>query len=603
MRTLILSSFALIGMAIVAFAEDSIDRDKLRDELLGIAKRTPACLRDSNGLPQRVVITRNGTELFAEPKEGAKSIRSVGLYDRLYLYVKDPGTGFHRVGLDPWDESPTGWVPASFCLAWDNNEILFLNGDSVPTDVDRLFVWASEEDAREGKPEKAVYEEVVDRERAKVGDLFFPVLKKDRSETLYQIGFLFGGDQGGRDRFGKPLTEADKQRISENVLVINVVIVIDATGSMTPYIEEVKRQATKIVDELQDKALLTELGSELPIKLTVKFSLVAYRDKGDEFEVKTFVPLTNDVTTIQREIASLSATGGGDRPEMVVPAVRHVLTTLPLEQGALNRIILIGDAPPHELDKEILSGLGREAKSKYIAVDSLICGDDQETQASFDIIATSSGGTARKIDESSKLVRMIVEELKARAVGIPVEKELLQQSFTKKQSIQSSARELGLNDNQARRMMKFLTARGADIVSEQGLRQGWVRVRPGSDSRLRLYVYLPRWKLALQLSQLLNLSDSTEVKKKAENAIAVVQQLLGFTAGDKSGAGMSKDGTSAAKRGESVPELSPVTKKGPSAVITENPRVREKIQTLLRYWNNADAWEHDHVWIPVDALP
>ena len=31
--------------------------------------------------------------------------------------------------------------------------------------------------------------------------------------------------------------------------------------------------------------------------------------------------------------------------------------------------------------------------------------------------------------------------------------------------------------------------------------------------------------------------------------------------------------------------------------------VVQKIQTMLRYWNNAEAWEHDHIWIPVDALP
>lgn len=590
------------GMVTSAMAEEKLDRDKLREELLGIAKRAPACLTDKNGLPKRVVITRNGTELFAEPKTGAERLRTVGLYDRLYLYVQDPGTGFHRVGLDPWEEGPTGWVPASFCLIWDNNEILFLNGDSVPADVDRFLIWSSEEEARDGQPDKAVYEEVVSRDRAKVGDLFFPVLQKDRSGTLYQIGFLFGGDQGGRDKYGQELTAKDKQRIADNVSTVNVVLVIDATGSMGPYIEEAKRQATQIVNELQEKTVLPALGGGGSIKLTVNFGLVAYRDKGDAFEVKTFVAPTNDLEKIRREIAGLDAAGGGDEPEMVVQGIQHALSTMTLGQGALNRLIVIGDAPPHELDKDKLSDVGRDAKSKFVELHALVCGESAETQAALEIMATASGGSSRKISQAADLTRMIIDELKARVAGVPVEKELVEKSL-QGQSLQATARQLGLNENQSRRMIKFLMARGADVSTEQGLRQGWVKVRPGSDSRLRLYVYLPRWKLALQLSQLLNLSDSTEVKKKAENAIAVVQQLLGFTAGDKSGAGMSKDGSSAAKRGDNVPELSDVTKKGPAAVVSENPRVRQKIQTLLRYWNNAEAWEHDHIWIPVEALP
>ncbi|MDP1796779.1 MAG: hypothetical protein Q8K78_04825, partial [Planctomycetaceae bacterium] len=90
---------------------------------------------------------------------------------------------------------------------------------------------------------------------------------------------------------------------------------------------------------------------------------------------------------------------------------------------------------------------------------------------------------------------------------------------------------------------------------------------------------------------------------KASNAMAVVQRLLGFTAGDAASAGLEKTGLSPAQRGQDVPQLTPTIEKGPSAVAEFSPRIREKVTQLLKYWNNADAWEHDHIWIPVDALP
>lgn len=587
----------------ISFGQDAFDRDKLRDELLGISKRQPACLTDAGGLPRRVIITRNGAGLFETPKAEATRLRSLGLYDRLYLYVEDSGDGFHRVGVDPWGEGPTGWVPATFCLLWDNNEIVFLNGDSVPNDVNRFFVWKNEEDARQGKPETAVYEEVINRGTNKVGDLFFPVLKKDRTGTIYQIGFLFGGNQAGRDQYGKPLDEATKKQIADNVTSVNVVLVMDATGSMTAFIDEAKRQATLILDELEKENLVRELGSDKPLHLTVNFGLVAYRDKGDEFDVKTVVSPTHERGTIKRELASLEANGGGDHPELVEAAIRHVLSKLSLPQGAINRVIVIGDAPPHQLDKDILTELGREAKAKFVEIHTLACGDDKEAIAAFEILSSASGGTSQRISESKSLIGTIVTDLKRRIQGIPIEKEVVEQALQSKQSPQQTVRSLGLSEDDGRRMLKFLMARGADVATENTLRQGWIKVRPGTESRIRLFVYVPRWKLALQLSQLLNLSDGTEIKKKAENALVIVQQILQFTGGDKSGAGMSKGDVSAADRGKQIPELTPVTKKGPSAVAAESPRIREKIQTLLRYWNNAAAWEHDHIWIPVDALP
>ncbi len=109
---------------------------RAQDEDRPISSRTPQrrarCLVDENGLPKQVLICSNGTGLFAKPEEGADRIQTLGLFRRLYLYLEGERDGFHRVGQEPFGESPTGWVPSAFCLLWDHNEMLFLTKDSGP---------------------------------------------------------------------------------------------------------------------------------------------------------------------------------------------------------------------------------------------------------------------------------------------------------------------------------------------------------------------------------------------------------------------------------------------------------------------------------------
>ena len=109
----------------IFYLQDSHDKDdkefeSIVDEILGISKRTPECMVDSNGLPKRVVVTRNGAGLFEKPAAGAKKVTDLSLFRRMYLYVANKD-GFHRVGQDPFGEGQSGWIPTDFCIIWDNN--------------------------------------------------------------------------------------------------------------------------------------------------------------------------------------------------------------------------------------------------------------------------------------------------------------------------------------------------------------------------------------------------------------------------------------------------------------------------------------------------
>ena len=113
-------------------------------------------------------------------------------------------------------------------------------------------------------------------------------------------------------------------------------IVFDATGSMGGEIDQVKRQ-------------INQIGTTL-LKLIPKtrISLVAYRDYGDVF-VATGIPLTNDLITLQSELAKVTAGGGGDTPEAVHEGFRMQggFTHNTFLPSAKKVILIFGDAPPH----------------------------------------------------------------------------------------------------------------------------------------------------------------------------------------------------------------------------------------------------------------
>jgi Mg-chelatase subunit ChlD len=116
---------------------------------------------------------------------------------------------------------------------------------------------------------------------------------------------------------------------------IDVAFVLDTTGSMGEEIAAVKATIRKVASSLARS------------NLEVRAGLVAYKDRGDEYVTKVY-PMTRDLGSFEGEIASISASGGGDIPESVNEALHVALTRLDWDKGAVGRYaFLVGDAPPH----------------------------------------------------------------------------------------------------------------------------------------------------------------------------------------------------------------------------------------------------------------
>lgn len=115
---------------------------------------------------------------------------------------------------------------------------------------------------------------------------------------------------------------------------IDIVYVIDATGSMAPYIEEAKRHARAETQKIANSG-----------DLNIRLGLVAYRDHQPQ-ENTFVVQITRFDGDFDSELSRLAANGGGDRPEAVWDGVDEAIK-FDWREGADHLIFLIGDSPPH----------------------------------------------------------------------------------------------------------------------------------------------------------------------------------------------------------------------------------------------------------------
>jgi Mg-chelatase subunit ChlD len=140
---------------------------------------------------------------------------------------------------------------------------------------------------------------------------------------------------------------------------VDVVFVVDATGSMSDDIDAVKGQMREILAALRAHNPDSRVG------------IVGYRDIDDEFLTKTYLPLSSDDSRIVTAINSISVTGGDDWREHVYAGIHTALTTQPWRPNASQHIILMGDAPPHEdyhNDPRTYAAITAEAQTAPLAV-------------------------------------------------------------------------------------------------------------------------------------------------------------------------------------------------------------------------------------------
>src|SRR6266496_2545914 len=198
-----------------------------------------------------------------------------------------------------------------------------------------------------------------------------------------------------------------KTQTSEAKPHIEVCFVLDTTGSMGGLIEGAKQKIWSIASEMISAKPTPEL----------KLGLIGYRDRGDEYVVKSF-ELTDDIDSIYGHLRDFKAEGGGDEPESVNEALAEAIEKMPWSQDrkVLKIIFLVGDAPPHldYADGPKYPELCRIAAKKDLIINTVHCGNMAETTPIWREIAKLSEGRYAAIAQSGGMV----------AVATPMDSEL-----------------------------------------------------------------------------------------------------------------------------------------------------------------------------------
>ncbi|NJM52225.1 MAG: VWA domain-containing protein [Blastocatellia bacterium] len=140
------------------------------------------------------------------------------------------------------------------------------------------------------------------------------------------------------------LFKQQNETVSNNQKTLEMVFVLDTTGSMGGLIEGAKTKIWGIVNDVMQR-------KDRP---RVKIGLVAYRDNGDAY-VTQVTALTEDLDKVYSTLMDFRAEGGGDTPENVRRALAEGVEKAGWTKTNSNTaqvLFLVGDAPPQNYQQE-----------------------------------------------------------------------------------------------------------------------------------------------------------------------------------------------------------------------------------------------------------
>jgi hypothetical protein len=200
---------------------------------------------------------------------------------------------------------------------------------------------------------------------------------------------------------------------------VDLLFVVDITGSMGGLIEDAKNKMQSIL-----KSLTTDFMIDLKVGLSL------YRDhpsQGDEFVTVTFDLMK--IEDVQSKISEITVGGGGDIPEAVLDGIIDGVNDMKWRTGSRRILILIGDAPAHGMvDNEVCCTCGQTwgkavalAQNQKVTIYSIPMG--WEPKASFKILSNFTGGL---VIESDNAMDAIVKTLTTEFDNLNLDSKVLE---------------------------------------------------------------------------------------------------------------------------------------------------------------------------------
>ena len=190
----------------------------------------------------------------------------------------------------------------------------------------------------------------------------------------------------------------------DNVIVaqrpkIDVVFVLDTTGSMSGLIQTAKEKIWSIATTMSSAQTAPE----------IRIGLVAYRDRGDAYVTKV-IDLSDDLDSVYAALMDFQADGGGDGPESVNKALYDAVHAMSWSEGkqAYQAIFLVGDAPPHmDYNEKKYPAIIADARSMGIVFNTIQCGSLNSTIEPWTQIANLGQGNFFQVEQAGSAVAYV----------------------------------------------------------------------------------------------------------------------------------------------------------------------------------------------------
>lgn len=124
---------------------------------------------------------------------------------------------------------------------------------------------------------------------------------------------------------------------SENTNIMQLMFVIDTTGSMGDEISYLKTEIDDVIAKVKNNNPTVE----------IQLALLFYRDKGDEYVTRYF-DFSTDIALQQQNLTNQNANGGGDTPEAVDTALKEASKKQWMSNAKTKLIVHVADAPAHD---------------------------------------------------------------------------------------------------------------------------------------------------------------------------------------------------------------------------------------------------------------
>ena len=198
---------------------------------------------------------------------------------------------------------------------------------------------------------------------------FFPTMDGAGEETRFEITVSAPDGETSAVTVDLDLDDLDSSRSIDVVLKdyqnalpgsLDLMLVIDATGSMGDEMNYLKSEF---------KTIIKGITQDYP-GVSKRFSLIVYRDVGDQYVVRSF-DFTDSLDTMQKQLDDQSAAGGGNYPEAMDKAIEAATEQSWRSGNTAKLLFLVADAPPHDGDLDDTLRYMKEARKMGIQIHPL----------------------------------------------------------------------------------------------------------------------------------------------------------------------------------------------------------------------------------------